>query len=316
MFKGDETPNDIIRLVLDKIAAMPGGLREAFAHDGRIQLYTGPNRLYRPLLIGPDFQAHGPMAKRSNSSNGKRAAKQAKEKDWKATLLDDTAIGKFLFEENDLYGHLSGLYPTDPGEVDAAGQKIMSFVSALFIRAAFGEVKTAVCGADRTRVFFGAEMDGMHDRKAYPSEADFLVDALLDNKDITSINGTPIEVFRALRDKEGKEAVYDRICLTELRERKEHATKTGKKADYRDYLDRLELYRTDKAERVYASTPVASRPKAYQELALPKTKRRSIKHTRIKEFEAAAKVVTSHTASPSAPSARKIAVKVHAAKPK
>lgn len=315
MFKGDETPDDIIRLVIEKIEAMPNGLRDAFAHDGRIQLYTGPNKDYRPLLIGPDFEARFSL-KKSRSSNGKRAAKQAKEKGWNATLLDDTAIGQFLFVENDLYKHLLTLYKGDKRVADRAGLKVMNFVSALFIRAAFGDVKTAVCGADRSRVFYGAEMDGMHDRKAYPSEAELLVDRLLDNKDIMSINGTPINVFRALRDKEGREAVYDRICLTELRERKEHAYKTGKKADYRDYLDRLELYRTDKAERVYASTPVASRPKAYQELALPKTKRRAIKHTSIKEFEAAAKAVTSRTASPSAPSARKMVVKAHTAKPK
>lgn len=313
MFKGDETPDDIIRLVLDKIAAMPGGLREAFAHDGRIQLYTGPNKEYRHLLIGPDFEI--PLGKPSKSSNGKRAAKQAKEKDWKATFLDDTAIGQFLFVENDLYKHLLTLYKGDRLTTDIAGQKVMSFVSALFIRAAFGEVKTAVCGADRSRVFFGAEMDGMHDRKAYPSEAEFLVDALLDNKDITSINGTRIEVFRALRDKEGKETVYDRICLTELRDRKEHACKTGKTTDFRDYLDRLELYRTDKAERVYAATPMARRPKSYQELALSKAKRRAIKRQRVAEFEVAAKAMTTPIASPSKPSARKMGVKAPRPRP-
>ena len=251
LFKGTETPDEIIEIVKGKIAAMPNGLREAFAHNERIQLYSGPCYAYRHLLIGPDFQSDRDGAKESKSSNGQRATKQAKEKGWNATLLDDTAIGKFLFQENNLYNHLNKLYH-NRRLVDEAGQKIMNFVSALFIRTAHGDIKTAVCGADRTRVFYVTEMEGLHSRTAYPSEADFLVSRLLDNKDITSINGTPIDVFRKLRDERGKESVYNYICETELKDRHEHALKTGKRADYADYLDRLELYRTDIAERVYA----------------------------------------------------------------
>ncbi len=289
MFKGDETPDEIIRLVLDKIAAMPDGLREAFAHDGRIQLYTGPNSEYANLLIGPSPD---------NYRNGDRAEKQARE--WNAKLLDDTSIGKFLFIENNIYKHFWGIY-NKRELVDEAAKEVMTFVSALWIRAAHGDVKTAVCGADRERVFCETEVEGLCDRKSYPSEAEFLVDRLLDNKDITSINGTPIAVFRALRKSKGAEAVYDRICLAELRERKEHALKTGDKADFEDYLDRLELYRVDKAERVYKATPVAARPTVYQELAQPKPERLLLKQKRIEDFEAAAKATTARTTGPTVP---------------
>lgn len=289
MFKGDETPEDIIRLVLDRITAMPDGLREAFAHDGRIQLYTGPNNDYTKFLIGPSPKKY---------RNSDRAGKQAQE--WDATRLDDTNIGQFLFVENDIYEHFWALY-NNPALVNDAAKEVMTFVSALWIRAAHGDVKTAVCGADRERVLYETEIEGLCDRKAYPSEAEFLVDCLLDNKDITSINGTPIAVFRALRKSKGAEAVYDRICLAELRERKERAVKTGDKADYEDYLDRLELYRVDKAERVYKSTPVAARPPVYQELALPKPERLLFKQKRVEDFEMAAKATTARATGPTVP---------------
>lgn len=190
MFKGARTPQEIVDLVLEEIAAMPGGLRDAFAHDGRVQLYSGPNIYYRSSLIGPDID--------DTHSNGKRAVKQAKEAGWDATLLDDTHIGQFLFVTNNLYAHFRSIFST-PADVNDAAKEVMTFVSALWIRAAHGDVKTAVCGADRERVFYETEVKGLCDRKAYPSEAEFLVDRLLDNKDITSINGTPIAVFRTLR---------------------------------------------------------------------------------------------------------------------
>ncbi len=146
------------------------------------------------------------------------------------------------------------------------------------IRAAYGQVKTVVCGARRNRVFYGTEIEGACDRYAYPSEAEILVRAILDNKDIESINNAPIGAFRDLWKTKGIEAVYDRICLTELRERLTYAKKTENKDDYADYLDRLELYRVDKT--------------ANQGFDLPKAERLLLKQNRIEEFEATAKIMT------------------------
>lgn len=103
--------------------------------------------------------------------------------------------------------------------------------------------------------------------------------------------------------------------MAELRERKEHAINTGDKADFEDYLDRLELYRVDKAERVYKATPVAARPAVYQELALPKPERLLLKEKRIEDFEAAAKATTARATGPTVPTAGAVGPTLHKPRP-
>lgn len=177
----------------------------------------------------------------------------------------------------------------------------MSFVSALFIRAAHGHVKTAVCGADRERVFCETEIPGLCDRNAFPPEAQLLVKELLDNKDIESINGVPVAEFRATYKKSGLEAVYDRICVTELRERWLYAYNTRSADDFADYLDRLELYLIDRDERLYKHTPVAARPKVYQDLNLPRAERIVARDDSLRRFKAAKFITTPAAATPAVP---------------
>lgn len=184
MFAGRTTPAGINALVLDEINRL-GGLRKAFPHNGRIQLYSGPNKDYLYLAVG------------AKTKNFARAEKQAKEKGWNANRIDDTPIGDFIFVDNDLYVWLQQVH-TDPAtgliddaKVDMDAKKVTAFASAIFIRAAFGHVKTAVCGADRERVFYETEVPGLCDRNAFPPEAETLVAALLDNKDIEIVNGVP-----------------------------------------------------------------------------------------------------------------------------
>jgi len=70
-------------------------------------------------------------------------------------LLDTTPIGKLL---DGLYECLNEKHKNldkkdKKTAVDADGQYIMREVSLLFIRAAHGNIETAVCGADKNRVF-------------------------------------------------------------------------------------------------------------------------------------------------------------------
>ncbi len=173
MFEGKTTPKEIFDLILKEIVKH-GGLEKAFPHQKRIQLYTGPNddyleeddTGYRPII--------GPVIRNSD-----RADDQVKE--WDATRLDDTPIGKFLFETNDLYGWFNKIHTNKAtGVINAAyvetdTKAITSFASALFIRTASGDVQTCVCGGERDRVFYETEMHGMCDRSRCPLEAELLV---------------------------------------------------------------------------------------------------------------------------------------------
>lgn len=58
--------------------------------------------------------------------------------------------------------------------------------------------ETAICASRRDRVFCETEIPNLCDRDAYPAEALSLVLELLDNKDIETINGVPMAVYRAL----------------------------------------------------------------------------------------------------------------------
>ncbi len=285
MFSGRTTPEGIIALVMEEVDRL-GGLAKAFPNDGQIQLYSGPNVKFMNQLAG---------IKKKNQT---RALKQIRELSWRAVILDNTPIGRYLFVENDLYGWLRSVHTelraADKDElIDSEAKQIISFVSALFMRAAKGHVKTAVCGAERGRIFYQTEIPCLCDRANVPSQAKKLIEELLDNKDIESVNLVPIRVFRALYARKGLEEVYDRICLSELRERWLYAYNTRKASDYADYLDRLELYRLDKQERLWSNAPLSARPEIYRELARSRTKRILARRQRLRIFRAAVAAMTS-----------------------
>jgi len=277
MFEGHTTPKGIIKLVLSEIERL-GGLREAFPHKGRIQLYTGPNNKYVSEIIGPRIE------------NKDRAIKQAH--DWEAILLDETPVGEFLFKKNNLYEWLNKVHAKAKTskirdrKVAADAKEVMTFVSALFIRAASGHVKTACCGARRDRVMYETEIEGMCNRDFFPPEARALVEALLDNEDIETINGKPIKLFRNIYRKKGLEAVYDLICKTELWDRWRHAKEECTWAAAEDYLDRLELNRVDRLEMQIDTPFIDKYSKVFKELELPEGERLAIRETRLRRFTA------------------------------
>lgn len=294
MFDGKTKNEDIIALVYEKIVAC-GGLHKAFLvskagdpYSGCTQLYSGPNREFFENL-DPTIPKKIVGPKKSNEA---RAKEQAKEKTPKAALINDSAIGRFLFEENDLYQWLRQKH-TNPatGEVnednvDEDGQHIMGEVSALFIRTVHGAVETACCGSVRNRVFCAKELRGACDRDnipfAFPTEAKVLIDALCANDDITTINGVKIDRYRALHDKGDYEGAYDLICRSELRSRLYHAIKTGSETVFADYLDRKELYEYDQIHlgKVDATHPL------YLKHIRPEAERLAEKEALVEKFKA------------------------------
>lgn len=301
MFEGRTTPDGIIGLVIDEIDRL-GGLRKAFPHDGLILLYSGPDREFFPSTLSNTLKIVGPEI-----TNGDRTDAQKQEIGWtEAKRIDDTPIGNFLFVQNSLYGWLKHVH-TDAAtgrinatRIDLDAKEVMTFVSALFARAAHGHVKTAICGASRERVFYETEIPHSCGNPPLSPEALRLVQALIDNKKIETINCVPMDVFRALYKRDGVEAVYQRICQTELRERWLFAHSTGNDNDYADYLDRLEVHRINQFELNYKHAPAAASSAIYQALQKPEAERRVVRQERLQKF-AATKSFADKTTNPVLP---------------
>ena len=247
MFKGKTDVNDIIDLIIEKINEL-GGFEKAFlvsetgeGYSGYAVLYSGPNRkeLYE-FIIG------------SEKSNEKRADDQAKEKEPPAIRLDDSAIGKYLFEENDIYECFYHKYTDIKGETNKkkANKEIlavMKAVSAMFVGKLWGNVETAVCGADRERVFYSAEVPVVCDSYniacfVQTEKAKTFINQLFENDDIKTINNVDIEYFRSIYKEYGLEKTYQAICQAELQSRLKLAKQTKNLNLYIDYLDRKELF--------------------------------------------------------------------------
>lgn len=294
MFEGKTTSKEIIDLILKEIVRL-GGLEKAFPHEGRIQLYTGPNAEYienddtgyRPT-IGPKIR------------NSDRAEKQSKE--WDAVQLDDTPIGKLLFETNNVYSWFKDICTDkttgdlDETKFEAETKAITIFASSLFIRTASGDVQTCVCGGERNRVFCETEMHGMCDRGLFPIEAATLVAELMANKDIDSINGVSIDKYRKIYATGNYEKVYQAICLAELRQRLRKAKKEKNVDIYADYLDRKELYQYD---QIFMGTAISKGP-AYQKVLRDKSIREAEKEELVSKFKAS----IAAPATPKAPAPR------------
>lgn len=307
MFEGRETPNGIIALVIDEVTRL-GGLRNAFPHDGFVLLYSGPDKDFRPESASACIKFVG-----QEITNGDRTAAQKKEAGWdKAVRIDDTPVGDFLFTRNNLYQWLHHVYRNELDDkkrgdlVDHDAKEVMTLVSALFARTAYGHVKTAICGASRSRVFYETELPNLLDHPALSPEATALVQELIDNKEIETINSVPSEVFRAIYKRDGIEAVYQRICTTELRERWQHAQSTSNDTDYADYLDRLEIHRINQFEYKVKHTP-APHPSIYQDLQKPEAERINDRTAKIVNFKTAKAAAVGKTTAIPTPPLRRIA---------
>ncbi|MDX9689053.1 MAG: hypothetical protein EOM37_06625 [Proteobacteria bacterium] len=208
-FKGKKTPEAIIRLVAREITRL--GVH-AFDYNGRNVLYTGPDESYW---------------------NGGDKNKEIAERfvsEWCARWFEGSEIGKYVFEGFSVYTLFNGLYGKRTRKSNNAIGKVSKYASRRFIKAAFGEVATAVCGANKKRVFYDAELP-----------------VLVKNTKITTINGLPRELVKAFYDINRDEA-YQLICWAELLEAKRKADRTGAKQDRQEYEARLHFFTEERKD--------------------------------------------------------------------
>ena len=245
-FGGSFDNDDIIKFIIYEKIPELGGAYEALlnskemgVYPGRILAYSGPKIKLRELL-------------KHSIGNHERAKEQATDPHFPAVLIDDVHVGKFIFDDNAIYQLLDFKHSHLPKDIkEKAKQKdadyINSIFSALFIRAAHGHVDTAVCGADRERIFYMIELPGLVDRdNVYVilfKDAKNFVDMFFDNKDIKTINGLDIEHCRKMFNEKGQEEVFRLICRMEKKKRLHKAIKTENEEDFKKYLEVKELYR-------------------------------------------------------------------------
>lgn len=208
-FKGKKTPEAIIRLVAREITRLG---THAFDYNGRTVLYTGPDGKYW----------------KAGDKNKEIAERFVSE--WCARWLEGSKIGKYVFEGFSIYELFERELGAGTDEARAAIGKVSKYASRRFIKAAFGEVATAVCGANKKRVFYDAELP-----------------VLVKNDKITTINGLPRELVKAFYDINRDEA-YQLICWAELLEAKRKADRTGKKKDRQEYQARLHFFTEERKD--------------------------------------------------------------------
>jgi hypothetical protein len=144
------TPAEIIEQIKAIMADMGP---DAFMHNGRVQLYSGPRRILAQALRLLE-----------KDKNHARAFRQAGRRGSK--MIDHTEVGQFAekYDVNDkneninLYAYYFEHYGYGSQKAIDSANEVMSFASEEFIKAAHGDVETAVCGADEANVFFKIEL--------------------------------------------------------------------------------------------------------------------------------------------------------------
>lgn len=220
------TADDVIALIDAKIRALGA---DAFAHNGRAHLYSGPNRDVHSRTLYNYFSNHERAKIRAKANN--------------AILIDDTAIGQYLdeFEGVGIYRYFADQLHLKPGFSFQEADRVMKHASRLFIEALWGNISTSVCGADRDRIYYGVEIP------AVAKNAALVSGALLTSKHIEFINGMPSKKFLKLFKPSDYESASRFVCLSEMHQTL-HQALDGPPDLLRVYLDTQELYHVDRGD--------------------------------------------------------------------
>ena len=154
-------------LVLQRIIFRLGVAR-AFAHTGRVQLYSGPDREISNELKD-EFRKAGLIYLSNWHASQAQAARES------AIRIDDTYIGRLLNRKN-LAVYFGDVYK-DPLQVEKAAYDVWAFASRAFIASGYGHAITAVCGASDERVYRCEELDEFSKNKNYETLNDRFADA-------------------------------------------------------------------------------------------------------------------------------------------
>lgn len=209
MAKRQPTSADVIA-VIKELMLLHG--TEAFETNGRVQLYSGPEKFIKAAL--------------GVISNQARGLKQAEYRDAKA--IDHTIVGKRLdpYENGkDVYSYFIDIYGYGP-EAERHAEKVMRFASREFAKACYGHVETAVCGLGLDRVFFEVELP-----------------ELVRNDRIKTINDIPMQRIRDIFNTQGAYIAAREICKAELSLLQTKMTAKDGKDFIPDRKDRLKFFR-------------------------------------------------------------------------
>ncbi|WP_013334898.1 hypothetical protein [Gloeothece verrucosa] len=178
----------------------------------------------------------------SGGANYYRAYYYANSSKGKAATLERTDTGRALFTLKPLNKQTNNVFtrhpkpseykpprPGDPLKDNNFADRLGRVSSWRFAKSASGDVKTFVCGARSDSVFRKIELP-----------------TLIRNKKVTSINGVDRKHFEKAfkQDPSGKKA-YRMACLSELRQDRRLAQKTGDKKLLADVKNRQNLYRSE-----------------------------------------------------------------------
>jgi len=221
---------------------------DAFAHQGRAHLYSGPSRFVRKHIQG--FQD-------TNHDRARRRADKAK-----AALIDDTLIGQYLinFDGVGVYEYMEANPLVRPEQKAVEATKVWGHVSRLFILSLWGDVTTTVCGADREGVYYTTEIPTF----AAPEQAVLTIPELIqalfarrkDGKEIETINVVPMKKFRLFYTPEHYEDAHRLISLAEQRLDLTGARRDQSLEDFLDFHTGREQYRVDRYEILRDMRPV------------------------------------------------------------
>ncbi|MDD3182246.1 MAG: hypothetical protein PHD48_05525 [Alphaproteobacteria bacterium] len=161
-----------------------------FETNGRVQLYSGPERWIAAVL-------------NIENNNYERAFAQSWDlKTTKSDMIDETPAGRCLNNYNNaqnIYEYFLSIYADDPAKAIHHADKVMRFASREFAKACYGHVETAVCGAGLNRVFFEVELP-----------------ELMRNDRVETINDVPMQRIKDIYFTQGAYVAYREICKAEL----------------------------------------------------------------------------------------------------
>jgi hypothetical protein len=287
MAGGLPAAEDVLAVVRELIARFGA---DAFRTDGRIRLYSGPRDLIAEAL--PEM-----------ARNQVRARAQAAR--TRAALIEHTRIGRYLGtvgRPGNIYRYFDERYAERFGprskQAFRQADRVMRETSREFIKAAFGNVATAVCGAAADRIFFEVELP-----------------AMVANDAIEAINGLPAGLVRDFYRIDPYEA-FRVICIAELLEARRYAavmkSPKSRRDTRRDYRERRRFFIIERRATLERGADVPANDAAGAQIK--RTKRRLLARYRIMADMAA--MIAADPPPPAAP-VRRIATRfgAHVAAP-
>lgn len=189
------------------------GVDRMVARKDLVVFYSGPSRKVRSS-VGRDI-----------TTNWWRSKYMADELD--GSRIDDTVLGRILGKIN-LHSFFSYVYAktADPAQAAADAEvKVWGVLSNHLAKSKFRRAATAVCGADKDRVFRLFELA-----------------PLADNPHVQEINNIQLEAVREMKNEVGDDQAFELICRSELKMSYEAASNKNTDESWQDFNERLTFF--------------------------------------------------------------------------